>query len=97
MDRKGALTTQNMQYEIITPQIQNLTLPGTNINATMRTISGTSLNDGSGTGTDIPFVVQDRDNLYFNNSNYLTSPRIIASRTNETNAATMGIFQESVH
>jgi len=81
--------TQNMQYEIITPQIQNLTLPGTNINATMRSVSGTSLNNGSGAGADLPFVVQDREGLTLNNSNYLTSPRVIASRVNETNAATM--------
>ena len=85
----GAKATQNMQYEIITPQIQNLTLPGTNINATMRSISGTSLNDGSADGTDLPFVVQDREALTLNNSNYLTSPRIIASRVNETNAASL--------
>ena len=85
----SAKATQNMQYEIITPQIQNLTLPGTNINATMRSISGTSLNDGSADGADLPFVVQDREALTLNNSNYLTSPRIIASRVNETNAASL--------
>jgi len=85
----GAKATQNMQYEIITPQIQNLTLPGTNINASMRSISGTSLGDGSADGTDLPFVVQGRDALTLNNSNYLTSPRIIASRVNETNAASL--------
>jgi hypothetical protein len=79
--------TQNMQYEIITPQIQNLTLPGTNINATLKSISGTSLNDGSGTGADLPFVVQDVEALALNTSNYLTSPRIIASRINETSNA----------
>ena len=55
----------------------------------MRSISGTSLNDGSADGVDLPFVVQDREALTLNNSNYLTSPRIIASRVNETNAASL--------
>ena len=80
--------TQNMPFEIITPQIQNLTLPGTSLSAEMTTISGTSINDGSGTGTDLPFVVQEVEGIALNNSNYLNSPRIIASRVNENNNST---------
>ena len=76
--------TQNMQYEIITPQIQNLTVPETNISATMRTISGTSLNDGSGTGTDLPFVVQEVEGISLNESNYLDSTRLISSKINSS-------------
>ena len=73
-----------MQYEIITPQIQNLTVPETNISATMRTISGTSLNDGSGTGTDLPFVVQEVEGISLNESNYLDSTRLISSKINSS-------------
>ena len=84
--------TQNMPFEIITPQIQNLTLPGTSLSAEMTTISGTSINDGSGTGTDLPFVVQEVEGIALNNSNYLNSPRIIASRVNENNNSTVDVL-----
>ena len=81
-----------MPFEIITPQIQNLTLPGTSLSAEMTTISGTSINDGSGTGTDLPFVVQEVEGIALNNSNYLNSPRIIASRVNENNNSTIDVL-----
>ena len=48
--------TQNMPFEIITPMIQNMTVAGTAIDAFIRTVSGTSINDGSGEGTDVPFI-----------------------------------------
>ena len=45
----NATATQNIPFEIINPQIQTLTVPGTNISAQVKTISGASL-DGSETG-----------------------------------------------
>ena len=36
--------------------IQNMTVAGTTIDAFIRTVSGTSINDGSGEGTDVPFI-----------------------------------------
>ena len=63
----------------------------------MTTISGTSINDGSGTGTDLPFVVQETEGIALNNSNYLTSPRIIASRVNEIIIQLLMFFQVTDH
>ena len=76
--------TQNMQYEIISPMIQNVTVPGTNLTASIRSTSGSSVNDGAGTGTDLSFINQGDTPVTLNKTNYLDSPRIIASRINET-------------
>ena len=84
--------TQNIPFEIITPMIQNITVPGTNVTAEIRTVSGTSLNDGSGTGSDVPFVDKGYESITLNKSNYLTSPRIIASRVNETSNSSIQVF-----
>ena len=80
-----ARATQNMPFEVLNPQVQNLTVPGTSINAEVRTISGTSLNTGSGQGSDLPFVDEGYESVALNKNNYLDSPRIIAARVNETN------------
>jgi len=72
--------TQNMPFEVITPMIQNMTVVGCSVDANIKTVSGTSINNGSGEGTDVPFVVQ------------LDSPRCIASRVNETNTATLNVL-----
>jgi hypothetical protein len=79
--------TQNMPFEAIVPMVQNVTVPGTSISAQIRTVSGTSLDDGSGQTTQIPFVNKGYENVTLNATNYLTSPRIIASRVNETNSS----------
>ena len=50
--------TQNMPFEIITPMIQNTTVTGTSLSAEIKTVSGSSVNTGSGQGSDTPFVVQ---------------------------------------
>ena len=84
--------TQNMPFEIITPVVQNTTVPGTNLSAQIKTVSGTSINDGSGTGSDLPFTVQEVEDVALNAVNYLNSPRIIASRVNETNNATITVL-----
>jgi len=77
--------TQNMQFDLIKPLIQNTTVQGTNLSAEIKTVSGTSVNNGSGQGIDTPFVVQESESVAINQSNYMTSPRLIASRVNETN------------
>ena len=82
---KEIRATQNMPFEIISPNIGNTTVQGTNITAELRTVSGSSLNDGSGEGIQIPFIDQGFEPINLNKSNYLSSPRIIASRVNETN------------
>ena len=39
--------TQNIQYEILVPQVERMLLPGTDITARVKTISGTSINNGA--------------------------------------------------
>jgi len=72
--------TQNIPFEAITPVVQNLTVQGTSINAEVRTISGSSIS-----GNEISFVDQGFESVSLNKTNYLTSPRIISSKINETN------------
>jgi len=76
-------STQNIQYEILTPVIQTLSLVGTNISASARTVSGTSVD-----GTEASFSDKGFEFINLNNSNYLTSPRLICSKINETEKLT---------
>ena len=84
--------TQNMPFEVITPMIQNMTVVGCSVDANIKTVSGTSINNGSGEGTDVPFIVQLVEDISLNEINYLDSPRCIASRVNETNTATLNVL-----
>ena len=47
----GIKATQNMPFEIITPVVQNVTPEGTNVTATVRTVTGKSLS-----GNELPFL-----------------------------------------
>jgi hypothetical protein len=76
-------STENIQYEVITPIVENITPAGTNISASIRTVSGTSVS-----GSEISFVDKGFENITLKGSNYLSSPRLIASRVNETNTLT---------
>ena len=70
--------TQNMPFEIITPQVQNLTLTGTNITAQVRTTTSKSFS-----GNEIPFVDSGFEDITINQKNYFDTPRMIASKVNE--------------
>jgi hypothetical protein len=72
--------TQNIPFEIIKPQIQTLGVPGTDISAQVKTITGASL-DGSETG----YLEQAFESVTIGENNTLPTPRIIASKINETN------------
>lgn len=72
--------TQNIPFEVITPVIQNLTVQGTSIDSEIRTVSGSSIS-----GNEVPFADQGFESVSVNKTNYLTSPRIICSKINETN------------
>ena len=73
--------TQNIPFEIITPIIQNVTLPRTGITASARTITGTSLG-----GNEVSFLDNGFEAIVPNNSTYLNTPRLIASNINSTNS-----------
>ena len=70
--------TQNMPFEIITPNVQNLTVSGTSISGEIRTVSSKSFS-----GNEIPFVDKGFEQITINQKNYFDSPRMIASKVNE--------------
>jgi hypothetical protein len=76
--------TQNIPFSLIAPNIANTTVPGTTLSAVMKTISGSNLANGLGQGSDLPFLDKGSETITLNKSNYLSSPRMIASRINET-------------
>jgi hypothetical protein len=77
--------TQNIPFELVTPSVQNITVQGTSINAEMRTITGSSIS-----GNEIPFTDSGFEPVTLNKTNYLSTPRIIASKINED--AKLGAF-----
>ena len=76
---KNVKASQNIPYEIITPMLQNMTVRGTSISGQIRTISGKSID-----GNEIPYVDQGFETISLNETNYLDSPRLIASSINES-------------
>jgi hypothetical protein len=70
--------TQNMPYEIITPIVQNLTVRGTSLSASLRTVTGSSIS-----GNEIPFIDNGFESISIGKPNYLDSTRIICSKVNE--------------
>ena len=73
------LSTENIPFEIVTPIVQNVTMQGTNLTAQIRTITGSSVD-----GSETPFEDQGFEDISLEGDNYMSSPRIIASRVNET-------------
>ena len=72
--------TQNIPFEIINPQIQNLTLPGTDLTSEVRTVTGASLD-----GNEIPYVDKGFEGVSIGENNYMSTPRIVASNINQSN------------
>jgi hypothetical protein len=72
--------TQNMPYELITPLIETFIPNNTNVTAQVRTVSGQSVS-----GNEVAFVDKGYSSVTLREYNYFDSPRIIASKINETN------------
>ena len=70
--------SQNIQFETITPNIQSMTPPGTNIGARVRTISATSID-----GSEQSFVDQGFQAISVTGQTHFETPRMIASKANE--------------
>jgi hypothetical protein len=70
--------TQNIPFEIITPNIHNVTVHGTSLSAEVNTVTGSSIS-----GNEIPFTDVGFQPITINAPNYLDSTRIIASKVNE--------------
>lgn len=71
--------TQNIQYEIINPNIQTYLVNGTDITASVRTVSGTSVD-----GSEISFSDMGFEAVEIGKNNYFDSPRLVCSKVNET-------------
>lgn len=76
--RSTVTATQNIQYELVKPNIQTTILNGTNITSRMRTISGTSVD-----GTEISFEDKGFVDIELEKNTYFDSPRLICSQINE--------------
>jgi len=72
-------STYNIQFEKIRPNINTITPNGTSISATSRTVSGTSIS-----GNEISFTDKGTEPMSINSSTVFDSPRIVASKINET-------------
>jgi len=72
-------STENIPFEIVRPIVENITPVGTNVNAQIRTVTGSSVG-----GSETPFVEKPFETISLTTNNYLNSPRMIASRLNET-------------
>ena len=77
------LSSENIPFEIVTPIIQNITPSSTVLNAQLRTVTGSSID-----GIETPYKDMGFSNISLINDNYMSSPRMIASRINETTSLT---------
>ena len=77
--------TQNIQYNLLAPQVERMLLPKTDVTARINTISGTSINDGE-TLSQASFANDGVFNdVILGTDNYLDSPQLICSTINESN------------
>lgn len=75
--------SQNMPFEIITPIVQNLTVRGTSLSASLRSVTGSSIS-----GNEIPFIDAGFEPISIGKPNYLDTTRIICSKINENEKLT---------
>ncbi len=71
--------TQNIQFEIIDPEISATEVNGTEVELNLRTVSGRSIG-----GNQESFIDQGFEKISSEEETYLSSPRLICSRINET-------------
>jgi hypothetical protein len=77
---ENVFSTQNVQFEALVPQIQYISVPGTEIASQINTISASSISSQ----TQTPFVnTGEFLDVVLNETNYFDNPRLIASRINE--------------
>ena len=71
-------STQNIQFETITPNVTTMTPPGTSVGGRIRTISATSID-----GAEESFSDQGFESVALNAQNHFETPRMVASKVNE--------------
>ena len=74
----GPMATQNIAFNIVRPNVATLLPEGTEIAAKIRTFSGNSPD-----GNLKAFVDQGYESVSLQSNNYLSTPRVIASKSNE--------------
>ena len=78
------IATQNIQYDILVPQIERMLLPLTNVTGRVNLISGTSINDGA-TRLQESFANDGVfSDIILSEDNALSSPGLICSTINES-------------
>ena len=75
-----ALQHKTFSLMLITPNIGLIAPKDTNVSATVRTISGSSVD-----GIEVDFVDQGYSPVTVGQPNYFINPRLVGSRVNETN------------
>ena len=75
--------TKNIPFDIVKPIVQNITPTTTNVSAKIRTVSGSSVD-----GSETSFVDQGFEDISLSTNNFMSSPRVVASRINETTLLT---------
>ena len=69
--------SQNMPYELITPLVQNMSVRGTSLQGELRSVTASSLS-----GSEIPWVDVGFETISLNETNYLNTARLVASKVN---------------
>jgi len=82
--------TQNIQYEVLAPQIEKMLLPGCNITARVNTVTGTSINDGTSLTQNSFANTGEFYDILLDEDNYFTTPQIICSQINESSELSGG-------
>ena len=72
------LATQNIQFEIVKPIMQQMNLTNTSMTGKIRTISATSID-----GSEESFVDQGFEPISLDSNTTLSTPRMVASKINE--------------
>ena len=70
--------SRNLQFEAITPQVAMSNPSSCSVSGRIKTISATSVS-----GTEAAYVEQEYEGVQLNETNFLDTPRMIASRINE--------------
>ena len=88
--RSGGLfgvATQNLPFEVLTPNMKTMVLPKTAIRARCNTVTGTSMNDGKAANMTQQSFINDGvfEDVILNEQNVFPTPRIICSKLNEDN------------
>ena len=75
---KHGKSTYNVQFEQIVPNFTYITPTGTSLDASLRTVSGTSVS-----GDEVSFEDKGFESITLKTNNYFDSPRLICSKDNE--------------